>query len=322
MYSPELKNEDTHDLARQAQVTATSVCTVESVKDEAGRLVRTRDAVRHELAMRRATAFRRHKLGRMDAFSCLLESTLKVDAELTARVYGADVLSGKAADRTLLATAKGTVRAGTRGFVAFRLATPLTLAKDYVWIELMPKKGVAWYLRTAPLDDKEGRAYGGADDWTLRSGEQYAFAVEPRLIREVDSKPGYVIDGVARQVGSCTHGWVSDPGKPLPQTLTLSFEQPVVADSLRLTFDTDLTPTRVKEHPHTLVRDYEVEVRDASGAWRKVVGEKDNGLRLRVHGIPERPMSALRVTVTSTWGDKSARIQEVRLYREGKAPVR
>ena len=321
MYIPELKNEDPHDLARQAQVTATSVCTVESVKDEVGRLVRKRDAVRHELAMRRATAFRRHKLDRMDAFSCLLESTLKVDAELTARVYGADVLSGKAADRTLLATAKGTVRAGTRGFVAFRLAAPLTLAKDYVWIELMPKKGVAWYLRTAPLDDKEGRAYGGADDWTLRLGEQYAFAVEPRLIREVDSKPEYVIDGVARQVGSCMHGWVSDPEKPLPQTLTLSFEQPVVADSLRLTFDTDLTPTRVKEHPHTLVRDYEVEVRDASGAWRKVVGEKDNGLRLRVHGVPERPMSALRVTVTSTWGDKSARIQEVRLYREGKASV-
>ena len=70
------------------------------------------------------------------------------------------------------------------------------------------------------------------------------------------------------------------------------------------------------------MKDYSVEVRDAAGTWRKVVGETDNGLRLRIHAIPERPISALRVTVTSTWGDKSARIQEVRLYREGKAPVR
>ena len=55
---------------------------------------------------------------------------------------------------------------------------------------------------------------------------------------------------------------------------------------------------------------------ERAGDFTLAAGETDNGLRLRVHAFPEQSVSALRVTVTSTWGDKSARIQEARLYRE------
>ena len=123
-----------------------------------------------------------------------------------------------------------------------------------------------------------------------------------------------IIDGIARQVGDCVHGWVSDKDQPLPQSVRLDFAKPVNTSEVRLAFDTDLTPMRVKERmPRRLVKVYRIEGL-VNGAWKTLAEEGENFLRHRVHRFRETEITALRVTVTATWGDPSARIFEVRVY--------
>ena len=126
--------------------------------------------------------------------------------------------------------------------------------------------------------------------------------------------PDGITDGVARQVGDCVHGWVSDKEQLLPQAVRLDFPKPVCVREVRLAFDSDLTPMRVKERmPRKLAKAYKVEGL-VDGVWRPVAEERENFLRHRVHAFCETKISALRVIVTATWGDPSARIFEVRVY--------
>ena len=118
---------------------------------------------------------------------------------------------------------------------------------------------------------------------------------------------------MARPVGDCTHGWISDSEEDLPQSIRLDFSQPVTARQVRLTFDTDLTPTRVALYPEQLVKAYTVEGFDGK-KWIPLASEQKNDLRLRVHDFDAVRISALRVIVTETWGDPCARIFEVRVY--------
>ena len=126
--------------------------------------------------------------------------------------------------------------------------------------------------------------------------------------------PKGVLDGTARPVGGAYHGWVSDGDETLPQSIRLDFPKPVRAREVRLVFDSDLTPKRVKERmPGRLVKSYAVEIL-VDGRWRMVVEEDENFLRHRIHAIPETEIVAVRVTVAETWGDSSARFFEIRVY--------
>ena len=52
----------------------------------------------------------------------------------------------------------------------------------------------------------------------------------------------------------------------------------------------------------------------AARAWRKLAEGGENGLRHRIHRFEACRLTALRVTVTETRGDPSARIFEIRVY--------
>ena len=187
--------------------------------------------------------------------------------------------------------------------------------RQYVWLEIGKTKGVSWLVRNRPIGPDDGRAWKAGKEWTIVKGEQYAFVATPQVRQAFDSRPEYVVDGVSRPEDTCSHGWVSDPAQPLPQTLRLDFPKPVTAQEVRLTFDTDLTPSRValNPYPSVLAKSYEVEGFDGK-AWRTLASEKENGLRHRVHRFKACSLSAIRVTVTETWGDPSARIFEIRVY--------
>ena len=156
--------------------------------------------------------------------------------------------------------------------------------------------------------------------WTVVKGQQYAFYTDPALRFATDHQPANVIDGVSRIVGKESHLWASDPHQALPQWIELDFGKAVELNSLRLTFDTDLnTKFPVKPVVPQCVKDYRVEAYDGA-AWREVVKEKDNFLRHRVHGFKTLSASKLRLTVDATNGDPSARVFEIRAYREPDAP--
>lgn len=310
-YIPGLVNEDPLDLARGAKVSATSVQTnFPFDRNDPG--IRAHDNSGHELAMNRATAFARCNLDRLDEVQCLVVSDLDAATEVTARVYSADKLSGKRIDRTLLSTVKSIVPPKSNGFVAFRFETPLALSSPYVWVELLARKGISWVLRENLLGAKGARAYGGSD-WNFVPEAQYSILTTPNITGTVDSKPEYVIDGVARPVDGCMHGWISDPAEKLPQSIRLDFLKPVVASEVRLYLDTNLTPTRVSQHPSTLLRNYRVEGLTGNG-WKTLAEVKDNDMRLMVHRFAPLSLKAVRIVVDSTWGDPSARVFEIRVY--------
>ena len=319
-YIPGLKNEDPLDFARGAQVAATSVKTCEFFGKgdpnlRPGPNVKP-DRAAHDLTHHdRAAWFARGSLDRLEAVECLMRVEAAEPVPVTLRVWGADTPANGPAGGELLATWQGTAPVRKQAFVRFAGEGPVALAKPYVWLEIGRTKGVSWVVRNRPIDSGDGRAWKAGREWTVVKGEQYAFVATPQVRRPFDSRAEYVIDGVSRPEGTCTHGWVSDPAQPLPQSIRLDFPKPVTAQEVRLTFDTDLTPARValNPFPHTLVKAYRVEGFDGT-AWRTLADEHDNGLRLRVHRFGACSLSAIRVTVAETWGDASARLFEVRVY--------
>ena len=313
-YIPGLVNEDPADLARTAKVSVSSAWDGKTViGGRTDPAMRTRDNIRHELAMSRATCFERGTLDRLEKVDLLLASELESPVPLTARFVATRRSDQTPEQGVEIGTATALVPAQKTAFVTFKPERPLILDKAFVWIVLPARKGVAWYLRAQPIHVKDTRAYGGGTQWTLAKGAQYAFATTPALTQQTDVKPEYVIDGVARPVDDCVHGWVSDPEQKLPQGVRLDFPKPVKAHEVRLTFDTDLTPTRVALYPKQLVKAYRVEGL-VGGDWVELASEAKNDLRHRVHGFAEKELAAVRVTVTETWGDPSARIFEIRVY--------
>jgi len=63
------------------------------------------------------------------------------------------------------------------------------------------------------------------------------------------------------------------------------------------------------------VRDYELALRDGP-KWKTVGEVRGNFQRRRVHRFADVATSAVRLTVHATNGDRSARVFEIRAYRE------
>jgi hypothetical protein len=308
-YIPELKNEDPADLARSAQVTASST---RSFSEYARKDVKTDEG--HELNMPRAAMFPRGLTERLKTVSLCLVSECKEPVELTLHLRGAQTAGDFSATQDV-ATATAKAPAGRRAYVTFKVDCALT--QPYVWLWLPKTPGVTWIMVASSMD--EGcRAYGGdgKKPWSVVKGQQYAFFTEPALRFATDHRPANVVDGVSRIVGKESHMWASDPHQSLPQWIELDFGKAVEVNSVRLTFDTDLN-TRFPDKPVVTrcVKDYRVEAFDGN-VWKEVASVKDNFLRHRVHGFSTRPATKLRLTVDATNGDPAARVFEIRAYRE------
>jgi len=312
LYIPGVRNEDPLDLARQATcVTATSQMSW-SAYDARDPQLLAKDGAGHVMNHDRAVGFSRRNLTEIRGIRLHLGNDGTGPVKVPVRIYSSRATDGGPSAGDLVAEAEAVVSPGKQRFVSFGLSRPVALTNDYVWVSVRRTAGVTWTLRAAPIGRDSRRAYGFSRKWTLRSGESYAFLTEPALAERVDTRPEYVIDGWTRNIGGCSHGWISDPAAKLPQAITLSFDRPVTAGEVRLTFDTDLTPKYPAARPRTLVKAYVVEGL-VDGVWRKLAEESENGLRLRVHRFVSMTCSAVRVTVRETWGDKSARVQEIRL---------
>jgi len=157
--------------------------------------------------------------------------------------------------------------------------------------------------------------------------ERYALSEEAHLVL-LDPAPSYgqarnVINGHHRRYSTNPVSmWISAPGEPLPQTLTLSWPLPQAFDCVQLTFDS-LTRAYVEMPINReelgvsgrCVRDYDLEVRQ-DGVWRTILQVRGNYHRHQVHRFPERLCGdALRLVVLATneagW---PARVYELRVY--------
>jgi len=147
-------------------------------------------------------------------------------------------------------------------------------------------------------------------------GQYYAFSTEPSLALPADYSVEHLTNGLARIIGKDTNLWASDPSQPLPQWVELTWDQPTEINAVYLTFDTDMnTPFHTVPLPPECVRDYELSCFDGA-KWTTLTTVQGNFLRRRVHRFDPVTTTTLRLTVKATNGDRSARVFEVRVYRE------
>ena len=217
-------------------------------------------------------------------------------------------------------TAEATVMPGKEDWVKFSLNMPIFQHEFFdklvlnVWLE--EAEGISWrsvdmlsfnYRKT--FRDSEGK-------WHSEGSK--AFRVEPEKPKDelANCAPSNVINGWSRIIDKDNYEWVSDPEQTLPQWIELEFKKPTKVNLISAVFNTDLSNpatcwTVKRPGVPQCVKDYEIEV-FVDSKWIKVATVTDNFMRKRIHRFDAMMVEKIRINVTETWGDKSARIQEIR----------
>lgn len=107
-----------------------------------------------------------------------------------------------------------------------------------------------------------------------------------------------------------------------PETLTLKWQSAVRLNRLQLAFDSDLDKELKNQwvpYPfHVIancVKDYAIEAK-VGGEWRQLAEVSGNYQRFRVHRFETVETDAVRISFLSTWGTPYAGVYEIRAYNE------
>lgn len=315
-YIPRRKNEDPNDPCLTANVTASSQSHTEIFRNESG--IPGDFLPMDDARIIRFGISRKH--GDIEHFYLQLrsENDLPITVTLHARSMGGDVDSF--AKLGEVQTVQASVPAHFEGWVKFPVHIPVE-DDPYVerftlmlWLDAAP--GISWrslemlsYHTAAGVMKPDGKRI-------MSAGCGYCITVdEPKEIL-ANCAPCNVINGYSRIVDAEQYEWVSDPEQKLPQWIALEFAQTAKINTVSIVFNTDLT------NPATCfgdklpgvpvcVKEYDVEVHNGN-RWITVATEDNNFMRKRIHNFEAVDAKTLRVTVRATWGDKSARITEIR----------
>lgn len=305
---PELRNEDPADLTHMATVTASSTA---DFTEFAKTQVEQGDA--HPLNMCRGMVLPATDQPRIDDLFLCLETDRTEPTSITLHLGQTDDESRVWDSGQSVATTVAEVPPGRRSWVRFPVNQ--VIRSRFLWFYLPATEGIHWRLmRTGPHGTYRG--YGGSRGWTPVAGQYYAFYCEPQLRKVNDYGAANLTNGKKRDWKGETNMWMSNPGRPMPQWVELAFPRPFTVNSVYITFDTDQGPGIHRiSRPRTCVRDYELAYYDGRG-WIRLFEEEGNFQRLRIHRFDRVKAEKLRLTVTATNGDPSARIFEVRVYNE------
>ncbi|MCY9656811.1 FAD-dependent oxidoreductase [Paenibacillus chondroitinus] len=325
-FLPNIRNEDKSDLARLAQVSASSSALVYGAGPETedrtyglrNEKEKTRRANLAEPLTHRRGQWIAIGSGNMDLLSVCLSNSTK--EEQTVKAYLVEVnhiWDYRTEPGQPLAEADLTVPANSQ---CVWVDWPLQLAhirkKGYVRLDLDINPNVEWHSastvipgHTAAYDMGEGRMRRYMQD-----GGTLSFKVSPP---QEAYPPGQVISGVTRPHQS-TNIWRSDPNQPLAQWLALKWESPQTISEVHLTFPGHLL--RELHNYAPLYRDpqcpkqYDVQAL-INDVWVTVARKEGNYQRLQKH-VLDQPVrtSQIRIVVEATNGDASAAIYEVRCY--------
>jgi len=208
----------------------------------------------------------------------------------------------------------------SEGWVKFSinldLGTDKLMDRCFVMVWLDKAEGISWqsvsnlsfYYKAGELNDN------GA--WNMKSEKSFRISVKEPVETPANCTPENVINGYSRIIDAERYEWVSDPGQSLPQWIELEFEEPAKINSVSIVFDTDLSNpgtcwTVKRPGVPRCVKDYEIEVCTDS-EWINTATVTDNFMRKRIHTFDTITVEKIRINVNATWGDKSARIMEIR----------
>ena len=319
LFIPGIKNEDAFDPCLTAKATASSVSKTEIFAKKHGTISEPKPLTETYLA----TAGINKNKGDIKKVWVWLSSTNTepTTIKVGARIKG-DIDTFCADEEPVTATA--VVPPMHKGWLKVDIHVPITPDEKHpsgkleLWIEKVD--GISWrYVTNLSFYEICGmmREDGTFKKW---SGANFGLRVSEPNEELADCSPNNVINGISRICSKTEYEWVSDPNETLPQWIALEFEKPAEINSVSVVFNTDLTNPgtawgiKIPEVP-LCVKDYFVEV-FANGSWQKVAEVTGNFMRKRIHNFATITAEKLRVTVLSTWGDKSARIMEIRASKE------
>lgn len=318
-FIPGQKNEDSADPCLTATVTASSVKTDEVFWDMQG----TPGPLVPLDTIRGTTIWLLRNEGAPDSIYLKLASDCTEPKTVTMQYSstGADAYSvGKEA---IVRTVEAVVPPMSETWVKFPITVQLE-PNDYIEkcdlnIQLQPAEGISWRsVEKLSYNHKQISFVDGKQKSIIYK----SFCATRTLPGEriANCSPENVINGHSRIISPEQYEWVSDPAQSLPQWLEVAFVQPASIDRISVVFDTDMNaPCSCAAFkiatPPTCVKNYTIEVL-TGGNWVKVADVKDNIMRKRNHDISMVTADKIRITVTETWGDKSARITEIRASRE------
>ena len=305
---PGIENEDANDLARQAEVTASSSAPLRFAEDGRPRELRYPAAQLFPVST-----------GRIDSVDLLLSSSLPHDISLDLGLRPAAHVWDFRATRDI-ARARATVPVGYRGFVRFDFHVEVPAdALYYVHLPALP--GVHW-LMMSDIDGQPSRVPAGAsaadlpgtDYWRpLSGGVSFIIRLSPE---QRPYGPRNVLTGGSRP-DRWTNLFESDPDRELPAWVELRWPKPVRFNQVEITFDTD-SNRRITlplfRYPEC-VSDYELTI-DTQGGWKTVAAEAGNYFRRRVHRIEPVSSDRLRLRMAATNGARTARVYAIRVYNE------
>ncbi len=302
---PGVLNEDAHDLARQATVTASSAMSL--VFPEANEPF--------DLAIPHAQIVP-VSAGRIDAVELLLENSgpaRQITLTLRSATFVWDFRPS-----AKLKQAQATVPPG-RSWVRFALNASVPPSKLYIF-ELGAAPGLKWLgakdsegkLSLTPVGVTPGSLPGSSRWRPITKGASLAMRLYP------ESHP-YAADNVVtgtNRPDRWTNVWLSNSEHGLPAWLELAWNSPRRLNQVQITFDTDANRRSTLpffRYPEC-VRDYRIEV-----DGKTVAAIEGNYHRRRVHNFPEVRGSRLRIIVEATNGAPMARVFEVRAYLERRS---
>ena len=320
-YIPGVKNDGQDDPCRTASAKASSVCRTEIMRTEHGteeKLIPLDVPLSVLGSMLRENPFENVYLK--------LSSTNEKPTTITvhARTAGDDIDTFSEYGETL--TAQAIVPPQTEGWVEVPLKLKIEenpyLDRCYFQIWVEPAEGISWrsvgnlsgnYYRAGKMNE--------SGVWEMKPEKSFRYSVKRPVEKLANCGPDNVINGWSRIVDAENYEWVSDPEETMPQWLELEFAEQTDINSVSVVFDTDLTnpgtcwTSKIPGVP-TCVKDYDIEVYDGK-LWKKVAQVEGNFMRKRVHCFDTVKTEKIRITVLSTWGDRSARIMEVRAEKAG-----
>ena len=315
MFIPGLVNEDEKDPCLTATATASSVSKTEIFADKHGTICDPKPLT--ETYLGRAGFNTLH--GDIKKVWVWLSSanTEPTTINVSARIKG-DIDTFCADSEPIKATA--IVPPMHKGWLKIDIHVPVEPnekhpgAKLEVWIDKVD--GIAWRFVTNLSFYNSFGVMLEDGTWRMKSGANFSVTVSEPKEELADCSPSNVINGISRIRSPEVYEWVSDPDLTFPQWIELSFKEKAIINSVSVVFDTDMTNPGTSwgiKIPHVplCVKDYKVDT-FVDGEWNTVAEVEGNFMRKRTHKFETLTAEKIRVTVLDTWGDKSARIMEIR----------
>ncbi len=140
-----------------------------------------------------------------------------------------------------------------------------------------------------------------------------------------NGEPTNINGDYARRVDENENAWISEPISPVGEWIKIGFNKEISAKELVIRFDPNFSKTiiptqstrvkqrQVEEMPYELVKNYKIKYLNNKEIVKEI-DITDNFQRVNKHDIDGISFDTLIITVKSTYGDKHARIFDIRVY--------